>query len=262
MGKKPAIGVIRNMARSGGTLIGKCIGCMDGVMLLSEIHPGNLQVTNPMMQAHKWFGLVTQKDLARWKQARGPTMLQFVHTCDQRARAGGGSLVLRDWSHLDYLGRPFVEPGLGFALGEALGGAYEIKQICTTRHPVDQYLSMQSFPGMEGMFTVGEHLRGCLAFARYAVEHGFVRYEDFTGDPDAALMRICDAIGVRFDPGYRDRWHGYTTITGDNAQTGGRSASEKEIRSLPRKPVDPAIMDAFRACPEYGQACALLGYEE
>ena len=45
------------MARSGGTLISRCLGCMDKVVLLSEIHPLGGSVHNPLLQAYEWFGL-------------------------------------------------------------------------------------------------------------------------------------------------------------------------------------------------------------
>jgi hypothetical protein len=261
MGKKPTIRIIRNMARSGGTLIGKCIGCMDGVVQLSEVHPGNLQATNPMMQAHSWFDLVSKKDLARWKQGKGPTMLQFVSLCQMRAEARGETLVLRDWSHLDYLGAPFVKPGYGFGLRDSIQEAFEVLHVSTTRHPVDQYLSMQSFPGMENMVTVEDHLKGCAAFAEFAGENGFVRYEDFVEDPDKRLAEICGAIDLGFDPSYKDKWHAYTEITGDNSSTGGRATAYKEIRPMARKRVDDALMERFRSNEDYAKVCALLDYE-
>jgi hypothetical protein len=262
MGKKPTIRIVRNMARSGGTLIGKCVGCMDGVVQLSEVHPGNLQATNPMMQASKWFDLVNKKDISRWKQSKGPTMLQFVSICHMRAEARGEKLVLRDWSHLDYLGAPFVKPGYGFGLAESIEAAFEVLHVSTTRHPIDQYLSMQSFPGMENIVTIEEYLKGCVAFARFAKENGFVRYEDFVADPDRRLAEICGAIDLGFDSSYAGKWSSYTTITGDKKHTGGRATVSDEIKPMARKRVGDGLMDRFRACEEYAEVCGLLGYEE
>ncbi len=262
MGKKPTIRVIRNMARSGGTLIGKCIGCMDRVVLLSEIHPGNLRVTNPMLQAQKWFELIDNKDITRWKQSKGPTMMQFVTVCQSRAAARGETLVLRDWSHLDYNGTPFVEPSYGFGLGDALSAGYEIREISTTRHPVDQYLSMQSFPGMKDLIPIDAYLHGCAAFAEYASEHGFVRYEDFVADPDTKLREICDALDLAFDASYHDKWSSYATITGDNMNPSGRASASKEIRPMERKAIDEALLDRLRSSDKYSRVCELLGYDE
>ena|GEM_PF-4627496 len=31
--------IIHQLARSGGTLLNRCLGCMPGILMLSEIHP-------------------------------------------------------------------------------------------------------------------------------------------------------------------------------------------------------------------------------
>lgn len=257
---KPTIRIIRNMARSGGTLLGKCIGSMDPVVLLSEIHPGDLRSTNPMHQARDWFGLVGAKDMMRWK-VRAPSLLQFVSLCDTRARGKGRTLVLRDWSHLDYIGVPFVEPGYGFALGESLEAAYELRVSVTTRHPLDQYLSLSQLWAVAPHVDFDKYCHGCLRFAEYASGHGFHRYEDFTADPDGILGEICRELDLEFDPSYRQRWHQYKTITGDTEPGLGRGSTKREIVPMPRKEVEPALLERFRGNDEYLRACSLLGYD-
>ena len=260
MASKPVIRIVRNLARSGGTLIGKCLGCMDHVTLLSEVHPAELGTTNPMMQAHKWFDLLNTKDLSRWK-VRPPNMLQFVTLCETRARAKGNQLVLRDWSHLDYIGVPFVKPGYGFGLADALCDVYEIKTAITTRHPVDQYLSLMQLPIVAQKLGFDAYLRGCVRFAEYASEHGFSRYEDFTKDPDGVLKEMCEDLGLVFDAKYVDKWHRYTTITGDTSAGLGRGSTKKTIQSFGRKPMDDGLLGAFRENADYTRVCELLGYE-
>ncbi len=252
--------IVRHMARSGGTLLGKCLGCMDGVVLLSEIHPGELRVTNPMMQARDWFGLIDKGDLAKWK-TRPPSVLQFVSLCDTRARAKGQTLVLRDWSHMDYLGVPYGRPGYGFALGDALAGVYDLRVSVTTRHPLDQYLSLQGLPVVARALDFDSYCTGCARFAEYASEHGFHRYEDFTREPDSVLRAICEELDLSFDASYAQRWFDYTTITGDTQPGLGRGVTRREIVEMPRKAVDEALLDRFRANRDYQDACALLAYE-
>lgn len=259
--RKPTMRVIRNLARSGGTLVGKCIGCMDGVTLLSEIHPQELRTTNPMMQASQWFGLIGKKDLSRYR-VRPPSMLQFVSTCDQRANDRGEKLVLRDWSHVDYMGVPWVKnPGMGFALRDSISSVYEVRCSVTTRHPIDQYLSLMQLELIRAHVDFDRYCRGCAAFAEFAEGNGFHRYEDFTADPDRVLRAVCDELGLVFDEGYRDRWYTYTTITGDTTGMVGRGSRKREIVSMPRKPVEDALVERFRANGDYRRACSLLGYE-
>ncbi|MDF1809496.1 MAG: hypothetical protein P1U42_07360 [Phycisphaerales bacterium] len=257
--RKPTIRVIRNLARSGGTLIGKCLGCMDHVTMISEFHPSDLNTTQPMKQAHEWFGLVDNKDIQRWK-VRPPTAFQFVSICETRANARGDSLLIRDWSHLDYIGVPFTKPQFGFALADILDGAYELKTATTVRHPIDQYLSLLQIPFVSSKLSFDCYIHGCFKFAQFANEHGFYRYEDFTSNPDSVLQSLCEDLDLEYDGSYKQKWFSYTKITGDTQQAIGRGATKKTIESFDRKPIADDVIAKFRANSEYQQACELLGY--
>jgi hypothetical protein len=260
--RKPKIRILRHLARTGGTLITKCLGSMDGVVVLSEVHPGNLVVTNPMMQAVEWFGLVDAKQVSKWKRLGGPSMLQFVGMCETRASARGAELVLRDWSHLDYYGKPYVKAMMGTGLKDSLQGAYEVVEACTTRHPLDQYVSLSKIGAIAGAGGVDWELflDGNLAFAKYAKECGFVRYEDLTRDPDGELRKLCDMLEIGFDPEYAQRWGSYEYVTGDVKRAGSEGTRVNEIRPLERKGVDDGLLERFRNDERYTQVCALLGY--
>ena len=260
MAKKPTIRILRNLARSGGTLIGKCVGCMDNITLISEIHPADLKSTKPMMQAQKWFGLVTTKDMLRWK-IRPPNTFQFVSLCDTRSIAKGDTLVLRDWSHLDYIGIPFTTPKFGFALREELEAVYDIRSAVTVRHPIDQFLSLRELSIVQSQLTLDGYLLGCKKFAQFASEHGFYRYEDFTKDPDTVLKGICNDLDISFDPDYANKWQAFTHITGDTQPGLGRGSVKKTIEHFGRKPIDDNLLKAFRENADYQYACELLGYE-
>lgn len=259
---KPVIPVLRHLARSGGTVISKCIGCMQAVTLLSEVHPANLAVTQPMRQAREWFDLITDAEIAHWKRAGPPSMLQFIALCEQRAKARGSRLVVRDWTHLDYIGVPFVRPSMGFGFAASLGGAYAIAEAITTRHPLDQYLSLSKMDIMRGRLTPEVYLRGCAAFAEHAARVGFVRYEDFAANPEPALRTLCQRLAVAFDPTWPERWSSYTTITGDTPRMPtSRAASSDEIRTLPRANVPEGLHELFLGTDDYRRACEPLGYE-
>lgn len=253
---KPQIRVLRHLARSGGTLICKCLGSMRDVVLLSEVHPRGVGLINPARQASEWFGLLSQADARSWK-TRPPSFAQVLALVDQRAGDKGQTLIVRDWSHLDYVGVPFCRPEMGFATEAALAGVFDVRQFWTVRHPLDQFLSVARLPIMRGKLTMDRYLPGCVAAAEAAAAVGFVRYEDFTREPDAALASICAALAVDFDPGYADRWASYTTITGD---TTGSRGGHAEIRPLQRRSVPDDVATAFRDREDYRRACELLGY--
>ncbi len=263
--RKPKIRILRHLARTGGTLITKCLGSMDKVVMLSEVHPANLAMSNLMTQAVDWFGLVDKKQVSRWRRlggvSGGPTMLQFISMCETRASGRGDWLVLRDWSHLDYYGLPYAKAGMGTGLRDSLGEAYEFVEACTVRHPVDQYCSLSKV-AVIGEIDWDLFLDGNLAFAKYASACGYVRYEDLTRDPDGELEKLCAMLEIGFDPGYAQRWGDYEHVTGDTARGGSEGTRKSEIRPLTQKGVDESLMERFGSDERYHETCSLLGYDD
>jgi len=257
--QKPTIRILRHLARSGGTLISRCLGAMHGVTLLSEVHPEVRTPTNPVAQARDWHGLVTRAESIAWSLFGFPGAPEFVTRCAERAVQRGETLVLREWSHIDYIGVPGVPPRMHGALGQDLRERFRVVETCTVRDPIDQWVSLNELPIIEDL-TIDGYLAGCVAFAREAARTGFVRYESFTHDPDAHLRTLCDRLEIRFDPGYTERWPSYTAITGDTVEGLGRSVGRKEIKPLAPRPANPEVRRAFEARDAYHEYCDLLGY--
>jgi protein O-GlcNAc transferase len=264
-GTKPVVRLLHHMARSGGTLISRCLGSMDGVCLLSEIHPAGATSIrperfriSPLKQALEWYGLFGEADLKRFR-TRPVTFQQLMWMIEQRASGRGLKLVVRDWSHLDWIGLPFARPGFGSPLAQVFEGAYDVRRFCTVRHPIDQWLSLMKLPLVANSgLTIERYLLGMLRFSELCDELGFVRYEDLTHEPDTHLATICEKLELDFDPGYAERWSSYTKITGDtNFSRGGAEA----IRPLERRPAPDGLVDAFRAHESYARIKELLGYE-
>ena len=61
--EKPVIRLIHHMARTGGTLICKCLACMKQVIMLSEIHPLGTRMFNPVQQAQTWYQLFSEQEI-------------------------------------------------------------------------------------------------------------------------------------------------------------------------------------------------------
>jgi len=253
---KPTIRLLHHLARTGGTIISKCLGCMGGVVLLSEIHPQGMRfgAMNPLRQACDWFGLVSPKEVERAGAAPLAEMVILIHErCEQR----GQRLVLRDWSHLDFLGVPFVtRPGYRLGLASALEASFAIVSTATVRHPVDQYLSLRGLGLMRGVLDLAGFLRGYHRFAEICRSIGFVRYEDFTQEPEREMRTLCDRLEAPYDAGFRQRWADYDKVTGDV----GNPAGLREIGRPARPQVEAGLIEAFAANADYRRALALLGY--
>lgn len=253
----PPLALWLNLARSGGTLISRCLGCMDGVALLSEVHPLGVKMIDPAEQARRWHSLLKPAEMSSWRGGRG-RYDELMALLARRADDKGRRLLLRDWSHLDFLGTPFVEPSFDSRSSRLLGSRFELRRFATVRHPADQWTSQQRLDMLRGRVEPAVYLRGCRAFAELAAEVGLVRYEDFTRDPDAELARLCAGLGVDYDPTWRDRYRTYANTTGDE-ETLARSIGE--IRPALRRDLDPAIRAVFDASDDYAETCRLLGYQ-
>jgi hypothetical protein len=156
---RPTLRLVHHMARSGGTPISRCLGCMSGVLLLSEIHPLGTARFNPLVQAQRWYGLLSSRDLAELRARQGIGFVDAIELIHQRAVDAGQRLVIRDWSHLDFTGVPFVaNPAFRLLTAEALAGRFELRQICTVRHPLDQWLSLRGLAVVQGKLTLERYL--------------------------------------------------------------------------------------------------------
>lgn len=257
-GLRPRIRILHQLARSGGTVICRCLASMEGVVLLSEIHPQGLRMFDPLQQAVEWYGLLRPMDIAH-VEAGKLSFAQAIGLVAERCAEQDRLLILRDWNHLDYIGLPFAQPGYRPLLAETLQADFELIRFATVRHPLDQWLSLIRNPLFAERLPIGKYLKGVRRFAEMASGTGLLHYEDFTANPDDALMRLCAALQLPFDPGYRLRWASYKNITGDVLP--GRSEAEK-ISSLPRQDMAAEVQQGFANRADYQRILDLMNYTE
>ncbi len=241
-------------------MLTRCLGSMDKLVVLSEVHPNALKLTNPARQAHEWFGLISRSERASFERP-GASFIEFIALVELRARRKGKRLVLRDWSHIDYIGVPYASPTNRPGLIEALAESFEIHAASSVRHPLDQWLSLNSLDVIRGRLSVEAYLRGVRAFSEQVASPSPMRFEDFTREPVTELRTLCERMDVPFDPSFITRWHAYEKVTGDRKEHASRGSGRKEIKPLQRRDCDPGLLETFRASEDYRAACELLGYE-
>jgi hypothetical protein len=258
--------IVHQLARTGGTLLNRCLGSMDGVNALSEVHPRQ-GCDKALKQAARWFSLVGVLDvpwaLALHLRPRDQAFVRAILRLSARAEARGKYLVVRDWTHLDFVGVPFVkEPPLRLTTAELLGRHATLRQAFMTRHPLDQYLSSRKRKAMALELRPEPYLAACLRFATIAQEHGFQRYEDLVVNPERTVAEICARLDVPFNADFRRRWSSYTTVTGDKYGSTSRAFHLDEFVALPRYECEPELLQTFRDNPDYWRILELLGYED
>jgi hypothetical protein len=102
------------------------------------------------------------------------------------------------------------------------------------------------------------YLEGHYRYAKYCLQNGYVRYEDFTADPSRVMRQICDHLDVDYDPGFINKWFDYVNITGDDFF----NAPETNIRPALLPEVDSEFYDRLHQCEYYQQTLDLLGYDD
>jgi hypothetical protein len=219
---------------------------MDDTTLLSEIHPLATKLFNPIGQAHKWHNIFVPKGM----NFRETIKFIALH-CE--------NLVIRDWSHLDFVAVPFLEkPSYRMKLVEALSD-FELLRIALVRDPIDTWLSLKKLALMRKL-KLEPFLKGYLKFAEQAVKTGFVRYEDFVNEPTRWTKQICRKLKLKFDPDFLDKWYDYENITGDTGKHSRGSRMGGEIKSLPRPLMPLELLHKFRTNQDYQKSMEILKY--
>jgi len=204
---KPTIRILHGLARTGGTIVSRCIGCMSGVALLSEIHPTLChEWNNPRTQAREWYGVDVQVGLP---------FVDTVAALEEAFRARGLALVLRSWDFVDYVpSRHNVAPAMLSTLVETLRERFELREAWLTRTPANMLASLRLFMPDDDVLTDAGFAAG---YAAYNAKSGVPRvsHEMFCEHPRFAIDAICAGLGLTVDPGWPDKWQRYVNVTGD-----------------------------------------------
>lgn len=255
---KPTIRILHNMARSGGTVLCKCLGCMHNIALLSEIHPAATDRFNPLDQANVWHNLLTPADIEHLQHCGRVSFPAAMSLINQRCLESGKTLLVRDWSHLDFTAVPFFPQRTDrLTTADVLQDDFTVINTASVRHPIDQWLSLRRLEIMQNSLDIKTFLQGYRAFAEQCLQIGFIRYEDFTAEPEAVLSQLCSGLEMPYDSGFMDRWSSYTNITGAT----GKGRVGAIIATPPRQPMEAGLLEEFENNDDYKQAINLLGYQ-
>ncbi len=214
---KPQVWVLHNMPRSGGTLVSKCLGVMQSHALLSEIHPYAQHALsfNALRQAQAWHGLL--EDL-NWQKTK---FVDAITHLEQALKKANQKLILRDWSHVDYLGPPVTNtPENRPKLLEVLSPHFEIRSIQLVRHPLDTWLSLRRLDLIKKhKIDIRQFLTAYRLYLDKTKSDTRLVYEDFLKAPSEQLEHVCNNVGLNYDGTYQDRWFDFDKVTGDTSNS-------------------------------------------
>ena len=253
-----AVGVMICYARSGGTLLNKCLGVMPNTIVLSEVsnildHSAEARRITPSLfpawQARNWFGIEIADSVFPSE------VKELAGYCE----ANGKALIVRDWSFLsfskiDVLGN---KPPLQLVTVIALGDM-ELRPFAFVRNAIDVWIS-------RGKPPIEEFSGDYLKYADAIVESGMpvVHYEDFCANPSAVMKTICQIVGIGFDEGFIYEYKKYHFVVGDEQVIGGsRGGNKSEITLLPRKKLSQKELVLLQKNAAINRANQLLGYSQ
>jgi hypothetical protein len=251
--------VLHNLSRSGGTLIARCLGCMQDIILLSEIHPKGSERFNPLAQAQGWFRLFDERELRAIHNAGRLNFLQQLDLIEQRCHELGKHLVVRDWAHVDFHAVPFTAQACyEFTTANVLefSGLFRLARTAVTRHPIDQWYSLSRLTFMRERLALSDFLYGYRRYAEQCSRLGFLRYEDFVARPEEGMKSLCRSLDLPYDGRFIHVWPDYDRITGDV----GVGPVKREIKPARRQALNPAQLDRFAENADYRLALEMLGY--
>ena len=250
-------------------MLAKCLGCMRGVVLLSEIHP-----QGPVLAHQTFVEEFARHFIARFQASVWHQLLEvpaefnsFGQSADQftedmkainaAVARTGQRLVLRDWSHLDFVGYPFQTPSYSDQLCSLMGRHFDLRHVCLIRHPIDQWLSMSKLYVFKDVHL--EHfLQGYLSYLQVNHSYEFIKYEDFTADPEAVLRHLSQTLELAYDPDWCTNWSGYDRVTGD---VGARNQDAALICKSTYEQLEDALLNALECSPQYQEILTLTLYQ-
>lgn len=207
-------------ARSGGTLLNRCIGCIPGNLVLSEVNP-HASVISIEQQAQDWLHLLTAEQFADFSQKNYGNKIAHLATL---AREKGCHLVLRDWVTANFLsnvvsGELNLVPSLVLEQNFYLSHyGLEASPIVITRRAADIYESLvRTFEYLKDL-SVEEFSVRYLEYAKLVSGYPIFHYEQLCQEPEAIVSKICSVLDINYDTSFIHNFSQFTHCTGDNSQ--------------------------------------------
>lgn len=237
--------ILHHFAASGGTIFTRCLAAMPAAAVLSEQHPDRWLrgPYDPFVQAR--FGYsdwITEADL-------DVGFLSEISVMLRAAERTGRVLVVRDWTHTDFID----SPTLFSRTAEVLGREHKLVRAATIRHPIDNWIAMNKNGFLR--ISIGEYVKRYSAFLDMTEGMPVLKYEALCREPDETMKSLCDALRLPFASDYLSRVPQIRWITGAS----GRQSDVPSPR--PREPIAQGDLAELVNDPLLASICARAGYE-
>ncbi len=244
--------IIVGYARSGLTILNRCLASDSRLICLSEINTRYICPTQPNLphqQLKEWYGIGIES---------GSIMSELEQTI-KYSNNGRKPLIVRDWSFGSFVPLKYnnLQPSMTLNTIDDLNKTFpgQFKVVCMVRNPIDVWLSMRysekNFYDKELVFLmnfVSDVLKRQIPI---------IKYEDFCLDPKMVLREIYRTVDLEIPNSIRLS----NNVIGDiNYPKSSRGATLNQIISLPRRTVsadDSSFLNEHTCAKKIAD---LLGY--
>lgn len=256
---KPKLRILHQLPISGGALISKCLAVLPECTLFNNIHPRNGEVPNHgqniFAQAANWYQLFSEEDKAKLG-GQAVDYANGIRMIYDRLQERDQCMLIRSWSHLDFIGFPFIaDPQGTLALSDLLREDFELLEAATLRHPIDNWIHLQKLHIMRDKLGLDDYMKGYYNFVQSVESMTVVRYEDFAKEPDAHIEKLCNALEIPFNPIYRERWKFESHIVGEPGD------HPEKIEPIVPKDYETSLLEMFEANFNYWPALKITAYD-
>lgn len=210
------IAVFYCFARSGGTLINRCLGCIKDNLVLSEVNPHGA-FRSLESQASDWLKLIPSDQFKKFSYLSYGQKIRFLN---EAASALNKHLIIRDWSTLNFLSNVYWEyfsPSMILEQDLYLSNhGLQITCAVVARQSACVYESIvRSFPDQNDL-RVEDFAESYLAFAEAVCHYPVIHFENFCAEPEVQFRKLCDYLNVKFEWSFLTQFYSFNQCTGDN----------------------------------------------
>ncbi|MTW21257.1 sulfotransferase family protein [Allochromatium palmeri] len=240
----PPVRLIHHLACTGGTLISRCIAAQPDTWVLSEVDPLSPFVPGRFLPTDL-IGLSRFGSPPADTETQIELFLAGLAVLYAQARRQGEHLVLREHSHGQFhFGEAVAERP---TLRAIVGRVYPTRALVTVRHPFDTFLSLQDTGWVQHFSppTLDEYARRVHAFLDAHAGCPLIRYEDFVADPAATMQRICEGLGLGYNPDFIESFSAIE-LSGDSGRHGDRISPRPRRAHPPTLEQEACASEAFQ----------------
>ncbi|QQS61471.1 MAG: hypothetical protein IPN70_00855 [Candidatus Moraniibacteriota bacterium] len=249
---KPIV-VMMAYARSGGTLLNRCIASIPNTFVLSEVSIEALcpsSCSTIKEQSKEWYGL----------ELKSEGFIENITEIYEYCISKNLTLVVRDWTFGSFVPSRYnnFKPSKSLATLDALFKFFPVIPIAFVRNAIDVWLSLNASPrtfydkNLDFLYELTTSLVG--------KEVMIFKYENFCNNPIQEMKKICGHIGINYSDLFLN-YADFKNVTGDIDLPGhSRGIERGEIGLLPRRESFTLFLDEINSKTKANKINQILKY--